>query len=98
VTRIAVRDRTPVAVPDASGPDACGPEIAEPEIAEPAVTEPAAAGEGLPFEVMTGHGLSVVAQLASRWAVDPLSDGKVVWAELPIPGRPAAGRPSPQES
>jgi len=98
VTRIAVRDRTPVAVPDASGPDACGPEIAEPAVTEPAVTEPAvtepaAAGEGLPFEVMTGHGLSVVAQLASRWAVDPLPDGKVVWAELPVPGLPVAGNP-----
>ena len=78
VTRIAARDRTPVAGAMAAGP--------------------AAAVAGLPFEVKTGHGLSVVAQLASRWAVDPLSDGKVVWAELPIPGLPAAGRPSRQES
>jgi hypothetical protein len=57
------------------------------------VTGASDAGEGLPFEIMTGHGLSVVAQLASRWAVDPLSDGKVVWAELPVPGLPAPGLP-----
>jgi anti-sigma regulatory factor (Ser/Thr protein kinase) len=49
-------------------------------------------GQGIPFEVMTGHGLSVVAQLASRWAVDPLPDGKVVWAELPVAGLPAPQR------
>jgi anti-sigma regulatory factor (Ser/Thr protein kinase) len=46
---------------------------------------PGAAGEGIPFQVVSGHGLSVVAQLASRWAVDPLPNGKVVWAELPVP-------------
>jgi anti-sigma regulatory factor (Ser/Thr protein kinase) len=65
VTRIAVRDSTPVNLL--------------------AVTRPQAAGEGVPFQVMKGHGLSVVAQLASRWAVQPLPDGKVVWAELPAP-------------
>ena len=32
-----------------------------------------------------GHGLHMVAQVAARWAVDPLLDGKVVWAELPAP-------------
>jgi anti-sigma regulatory factor (Ser/Thr protein kinase) len=68
VTRIAVRDSTPVGLL--------------------AVTGRAAAGAGVPFQVMRGHGLSVVAQLASRWAVEPLPDGKVVWAELPAP-RPA---------
>ena len=46
--------------------------------------EPDATGPGIPFLVMTGHGLSVVSQLASRWAVEPLPDGKVVWAELPV--------------
>jgi hypothetical protein len=51
----------------------------------------AVAGKGIPFEVATGHGLSVVAQLASRWAVDPLPDGKVVWAELPVAGLPVSG-------
>lgn len=29
-----------------------------------------------------GLGLRVVARLASRWGVDPMPDGKVVWAEL----------------
>ena len=29
------------------------------------------------------HGLGVVSAVASRWAVEPLPDGKVVWAELP---------------
>jgi len=38
---------------------------------------------GLPFDVRHGHGLSVVSQLASGWAVEGLPDGKVVWAEIP---------------
>jgi hypothetical protein len=29
------------------------------------------------------HGLGVVSTIARRWAVEPLPDGKVVWAELP---------------
>lgn len=37
---------------------------------------------GAPLTVRAGHGLSVVAQLARQWAVDPLPDGKVVWAAL----------------
>ncbi len=81
VTRIAVRDKTPV--------DAL------------AASAPPVPGKGIPFEVLTGHGLSVVAQLASRWAVDPLPDGKVVWAELPWPGLrvsgPHATRPAAAE-
>jgi hypothetical protein len=36
----------------------------------------------VPFPVTAGHGLSVVAQLASRWGVEPVPAGKVVWAEL----------------
>ena len=36
-----------------------------------------------PFDVKPGHGLSVVSQLASGWAVEPRPDGKVVWADLP---------------
>jgi anti-sigma regulatory factor (Ser/Thr protein kinase) len=94
VTRIAVRDKTPVAAPDATGPETTGPAVSGPGISGPGISGPAAAGDRLPFEVMTGHGLSVVAQLASRWAVDPLSDGKVVWAELPGPGLTATGPPS----
>jgi hypothetical protein len=41
------------------------------------------ANGGLPFDVRQGHGLSVVSQLASGWAVERLPDGKVVWADLP---------------
>ena len=38
---------------------------------------------GMPFDVRQGHGLSVVSQLASGWAVERLPAGKVVWADLP---------------
>lgn len=37
----------------------------------------------MPFHVRPGHGLSVVSQLASGWAVERLPDGKVVWVDLP---------------
>jgi hypothetical protein len=30
-----------------------------------------------------GHGLDVVSKIARGWAVEPLPDGKAVWAELP---------------
>jgi len=40
------------------------------------------AADSVPFPVTTGHGLSVVARLASRWGVEPTPAGKVVWAEL----------------
>ncbi len=88
MTRIAVRDSTPVKLQAVTGP-ARGPQA----------TGPRAASEGVPFQVMRGHGLSVVAQLASRWAVEPLPDGKVVWAELPTrqatagPGQAPAANP-----
>jgi anti-sigma regulatory factor (Ser/Thr protein kinase) len=49
-----------------------------------------AAGRGGPFAVLTGHGLSVVAQLASRWSVERLRAGKVVWAELGRAGGPVS--------
>ncbi len=39
--------------------------------------------DGLPFDITTGHGLSVVAQIAHAWSVERLPDGKLVWAELP---------------
>jgi hypothetical protein len=46
--------------------------------------DPLAPGhDGAPFDVRHGHGLSVVSQLASGWAVEGLPDGKVVWADLP---------------
>jgi anti-sigma regulatory factor (Ser/Thr protein kinase) len=35
------------------------------------------------------HGLGVVSAIARRWAVEPLPDGKVVWAELPASPRRA---------
>jgi anti-sigma regulatory factor (Ser/Thr protein kinase) len=34
--------------------------------------------------VSHGHGLWVVDQVADTWAVEPLPDGKVVWADLPV--------------
>ena len=37
-----------------------------------------------------GHGLGVVSAIARRWAVEPLPDGKVVWAELPAGPQPAS--------
>ena len=40
---------------------------------------------GVPLATRPGHGLHMVAQVAVRWAVDPLPCGKVVWAELPAP-------------
>lgn len=36
-----------------------------------------------PLMINPGHGLDVVAQLAAKWAVEPLPGGKMVWAELP---------------
>src|SRR5487761_471085 len=46
--------------------------------------DPLAPGhDGAPFDVRQGHGLSVVSQLASGWAVEGLPDGNVVWADLP---------------
>lgn len=36
-----------------------------------------------------GHGLHVVAQIAKRWGIDPLPDGKTVWADVPAPGHDA---------
>jgi hypothetical protein len=33
-----------------------------------------------------GHGLGVVAAMATRWGVETVPGGKAVWAELPLPG------------
>lgn len=41
-------------------------------------------GDGPPFDAQAGHGLGVVAQLASDWSVEGLADGKAVWAELAV--------------
>jgi hypothetical protein len=40
---------------------------------------------GSPPVARPGHGLHMVAQVAARWAVDPLPGGKAIWAELPAP-------------
>lgn len=37
---------------------------------------------GTELVVQDGHGLDVVSQLATRWAVEPKPDGKVIWADL----------------
>jgi anti-sigma regulatory factor (Ser/Thr protein kinase) len=46
-----------------------------------------AANGHAPIAVSHGHGLWVVGQVADNWAVEPLPDGKVVWAELPASPR-----------
>jgi anti-sigma regulatory factor (Ser/Thr protein kinase) len=51
-----------------------------------------ACGDDVPFDVRPGHGLSIVAQLASAWSVERLPDGKVIWADLPA----ATVRTAPQ--
>lgn len=40
------------------------------------------AEEDSPLVAAPGHGLGLVAALATQWAVEPLPGGKVVWAEL----------------
>jgi anti-sigma regulatory factor (Ser/Thr protein kinase) len=40
-------------------------------------------------EAMTGRGLALVDQLASRWGVETRQDGKAVWFELVEGRRPA---------
>jgi hypothetical protein len=34
---------------------------------------------------VSGHGLGVVAAMATRWGVESVPSGKAVWAELPLP-------------
>jgi serine phosphatase RsbU (regulator of sigma subunit)/anti-sigma regulatory factor (Ser/Thr protein kinase) len=47
--------------------------------------------EALPSnEAMTGRGFGLVRQLASRWGVEPMEDGKTVWAEITDDERPTA--------
>jgi hypothetical protein len=33
-------------------------------------------------ERLSGRGLQLVSAVARRWGVEPLADGKLVWAEL----------------
>ncbi len=64
-----------VAVQDASPLDAASPEQGwEPE--QGSVT-----GHGL--VARAGHGLGLIDVLATRWGVEAIASGKVVWAELP---------------
>ena len=42
-------------------------------------------------EAVGGHGMFIVDNLALRWGTTPESDGKTVWAELPVPRRAAPG-------
>ncbi|MDH6625200.1 anti-sigma regulatory factor (Ser/Thr protein kinase) [Streptomyces sp. LBL] len=57
-----------------------------------AVTDPR--GERLPIPYTAasddqfGRGLLIVRALACRWAVEKLTVGKTIWAELDIPGSP----------
>lgn len=44
-----------------------------------------------------GLGLRVVATLASRWGIDPVPDGKTVWAEISAP-RPSGDAVEPEVS
>ena len=61
-------------------------------------------GSGVPkvrhpgWQAVGGRGLLLVEALATRWGVRRSLDGKVVWAELPVPPRhmlePSGGVPS----
>jgi hypothetical protein len=44
------------------------------------------AGVDQQLAATSGHGLGVVAAIATRWGVDTAPSGKAVWAELPLPG------------
>lgn len=44
------------------------------------------AGVNQQLAAASGHGLGVVAAMATRWGVETVATGKVVWAELPLPG------------
>jgi hypothetical protein len=54
-----------------------------------AVRDRMALADGERLVTTPGHGLDVVAKITTRWAVEPLPDGKVVWAELPRGARDA---------
>ena len=44
------------------------------------------AGGDKQLAAAAGHGLGVVAAVATRWGVESVPSGKAVWAELPLPG------------
>ena len=47
-----------------------------------AVRDTTPLNDGTQLVVRDGHGLDVVSQLATSWAVEPVRDGKVIWADL----------------
>lgn len=47
-----------------------------------------ASGVDQHLAAVSGHGLGVVAAIATRWGVESVPSGKAVWAELPLPGSP----------
>jgi hypothetical protein len=51
------------------------------------VRDAARVDESRPLVTIPGRGLDVVAKIAARWAVEPLPDGKVIWAELDASGQ-----------
>jgi anti-sigma regulatory factor (Ser/Thr protein kinase) len=53
-----------------------------PDVMRIAVRDTAPLSDPASLAVRAGHGLDAVAQLAARWAVDPLPDGKAIWADL----------------
>ena len=53
-----------------------------PDAVRIAVRDTTPLSEGEWPATVAGHGLDVVARAAARWAVEPLPDGKVIWAEL----------------
>lgn len=54
--------------------------------------------EGAPWDV-TGHrGLQLVEAMSAAWGVDPLADGKRVWAQLLPLSSPVPPAPSPEPS
>ncbi len=82
------------------------------DVVRVSVSDGSVAGPRMPRhrddEATTGRGLSMVAQLATAWGVDPGRDGggKTVWCEFPAPDRatrrddssPTAGRREPSTS
>ncbi len=86
VTNAVVHAHSPVEV-EAAYDDSEGLRIdvydRSPGELNPHPREPSEAAEG-------GRGLAIVAELASRWGVDPVAPGKRVWFMLASP--PQAGR------
>lgn len=48
-------------------------------------------GEHPALSATSGRGLHIVAELASRWGIEPSEQGKRIWFELDLPEAAAAG-------